>query len=357
MKRKFADIFTATLLAVWALALLLLPKLTSSAVTAGLKLCAEILIPSLFPFFVCSNLLCALGLTAKLSKPAKQIMQPLFRVGGGGVGALIMGFIGGYPTGAQNIASLYASGQISKAEASQLLKFCCACGPAFLIGVVGSHMFGSTQTGILLYLIHAICAIITGVLLRPKIPTIASNTQETQASPPTFSAAFTQSVKKAGASSLQVCMFVVTFRVLLELLLFFLPDKLDLFAAGVLELSSGITRIKEIPIPQTTALTLISFFAGFGGIGVYAQTAALLSDVQLPVKGYLSAKLLHAILCAVGTFVMFSLFPTLAGTAQASTFPIFSSFKPILISIWLFCGGLCLLFHKLASRNLQKHRV
>lgn len=357
MMRKIINILTALALSAWALSLLLLPKLTAGAVTAGLHLCASVLIPSLFPFFVCSNLLCNLGLTAKLARSAQRIMKPLFHLSGSGAGALIMGLVGGYPAGAQNIAALYTNSQISQSEASQLLKFCCACGPAFLVGVVGAHIFSDTRTGMILYCIHAVSAILTGILLRPKTQICALNLQENKTFRPVFSAAFTDSVKKAGASCLQVCMFVVTFRVLSELLLFLLPDALDLPAAGILELSTGITRLKDIPLPRITALTLSSFFAGFGGLGVYAQTAALLSDAGLSPKGYLSAKLLHGVLCAVITFALFSLVPTLSSASAVSSFPVVSPAIPIAVGIWLFCGTVCLLFHKVASRNSQKHRV
>ncbi len=357
MMRKIVNFLIAATLSAWAVSLLLLPKLTGSAVTAGLHLCAGVLIPSLFPFFVCSNLLCALGFTAKLSKLAKPVMQPLFHVSGSGAGALIMGLIGGYPAGAQNIATLYSSKQITKQEAAQLLKFCCACGPAFLIGVVGAHVFSNAQTGLFLYLIHVAGAILTGILLRPKTVIFNAILPEKQTQTLSFSAAFTASVQKAGASCLQVCMFVVTFRVLSELLLFLLPDRLDLPASGILELSTGITHIKDAFLPQTAALTLASFFSAFGGLGVYAQTAALLSDVGLPVKGYLSAKLLHGMICAALTFAFFFLFPTFADSTPASAFPVFLPNLSVAIGIWLLCGGICLLFHKVVSSNSQKHRV
>ncbi|MBQ1264395.1 MAG: sporulation protein [Oscillospiraceae bacterium] len=357
MMRKLVKILTALALTAWALALLLLPKLTSQAVTDGLRLCAGVLLPSLFPFFVCTNLLCALGLTAKLSKLMRPLMQPLFRVGGNGAGALIMGLIGGYPAGAQNVASLYESKQISKDEAAQLLKFCCACGPAFLIGVVGTQLCSNAKTGLILYLIHLIGAILTGIFLRPQSSISAKIPSEKATSVPSFSAAFTKSVQKAGASALQVCMFVVTFRVLSELLLYLLPNALDLPVAGILELSTGIAHLADAPLPQTATLTLASFFAGFGGFGVYAQTAALLTDAGLPIHGYLSAKLLHGSICAGITFVVFSLFPTFADATPVSTFPVFSPIVPIVVGIWLLCGLICHIFHKVASRNLQNHRV
>ena len=64
-----------------AAALMLWPKEAMEAARDGLTLCANVIVPSLFPFFVLSSLVVELGLAGYLGKLLEGVMRPLFRVG------------------------------------------------------------------------------------------------------------------------------------------------------------------------------------------------------------------------------------------------------------------------------------
>ena len=65
-------------------ALLLLPEVSAQAARDAMLLCAQTLIPSLFPFFVLSSLLIACGASELLSALLSPLMRPLFgRTGAG----------------------------------------------------------------------------------------------------------------------------------------------------------------------------------------------------------------------------------------------------------------------------------
>ena len=148
--------------------LIVRPEDASLAAAGALSLCAKVIVPSLFPFFVCANLFCALHLTQPLERALSSVMQPVFGVPGSGAAALVVGLTGGYPSGAQTIAALYAAGSIDKKSAGRLLLFCNNCGPAFIFGVVGPAVFGSRLAGLLLYIVHCTSALLLGTLPRKK---------------------------------------------------------------------------------------------------------------------------------------------------------------------------------------------
>ena len=137
MKAKRNYIIYGLMLAAFA-ALLRFPQEVSAAVTEGLRLSVSVLIPSLFPFFICVNLTSALGLTGVLARVFAPVMRRMFHVSGAGCTAVLCGAAGGYPSGAQCVAALYREGQLSRAEAEYLLLFCNNAGPAFLFGAVGA---------------------------------------------------------------------------------------------------------------------------------------------------------------------------------------------------------------------------
>ena len=196
-----------------AAALLLHPEVASGAVVEGLRLCGGVILPSLFPFFVCAALMTELSLTHIPARLFAPVMRPLFHVGGAGSAALALGLLGGYPAGAQVTVQLYKSGCVTRQEAERLLCFCNNAGPAFILGVTGAGVYGSVGIGLLLWGVHVLCAFLTGVLLRGHKASPQSDACVQSASsrrgPTPFASAFTASVRHAGAAAMQVCMFVV----------------------------------------------------------------------------------------------------------------------------------------------------
>lgn len=106
------------------------------AVKEGLLIWCNSVIPSLFPFFIATELLNYTNLAQALGKMLNKIMRPLFNVSGEGAYALIMGIISGYPVGAKIVLDLYQNGKCSKDEAERLLAFTNNSGPLFIIGTV-----------------------------------------------------------------------------------------------------------------------------------------------------------------------------------------------------------------------------
>ncbi len=132
----------------------------------ALQLCAELILPSLFPFFVLSILLSKLGLPELLGRRLAPAAARLFRVSGAGASALIIGLTGGYPLGAAYIADMEKTGAVSTREAERLLAFCNNSGPAFLVGAVGIGVFHSSAVGLALYAVHCCAAVCTGLVFR-----------------------------------------------------------------------------------------------------------------------------------------------------------------------------------------------
>ena len=128
-------------------ALLLLPEVSAQAARDATLLCAQTLIPSLFPFFVLSSLLIACGASELLSALLSPLMRPLFGLSGAGAAALALGLCGGYPVGARTAAELVENGALSQEEGERLLTFCNNAGPGFLLGVCGAGVFSSSRAG------------------------------------------------------------------------------------------------------------------------------------------------------------------------------------------------------------------
>ena len=339
--KKFRAALPALALAAAFAALLRFPQEVSAAVTEGLRLSVSVLIPSLFPFFICVNLTSALGLTGVLARVFAPVMRRMFHVSGAGCTAVLCGAAGGYPSGAQCVAALYREGQLSRAEAEYLLLFCNNAGPAFLFGAVGT-VLGIGMTGcLLLWGIHLLSALVIGLVNRPKEAPNAALPPVQRAN---ASGAVVEAVRSAGQAVLQITMFVAAFSVLARLLTMaaahILPDGVCTVLTGMLELSGGIAALANLPIALRWKLALASFFLGFGGLCVWMQTQAVLAPAGLSGCGMLLAKLAQGLLAALITFFLAPLLPETV-TASAGTLP--GAFAVGLLA----CGGICLGWRKM----------
>lgn len=279
---------------------LLLDTSVRDAVATALTLCARSVIPALFPFMVVSSMLVALGLGELLSAPLGSLMA-LYGISGTGASALALGLIGGYPMGGRTAAQLYRDGLLTKDEAERLLSFCSNANPAFLINVLGTGIFGSFRAGLWLWLIHIAAALTAGLLVgRPRR---SSAPRSSRTPPPSFRAAgiasvFVSSVQTALQSILNVCAFVVVFCIL-SLPFRAIGGTVGALAAGLLELFSTLPLIP----PDRVGFVLAAGLAGWGGVSVLCQTAALSADTGLSLRRCALGKAVQGILSALLAFL------------------------------------------------------
>lgn len=299
MKIKLREFLPLPLMLFCLLALLLLPDAGAQAARDALSLCAQTVIPSLFPFFVLSSLLVSCGASEMLASLLAPLMRPLFGLSGAGAAALALGLCGGYPVGARTCAELAASGEVTREEGERLLIFCNNAGPGFLLGICGGAVFASPRAGAALYLIHAASALFTGVLLTRRLPPLRARPPQAnhrRARPP-LSAALPAAVQSALTGILNVCAFVVFFTVFTRLLLRALPQALQAplpraLILGFFELTSGITAL---PNARAGFLACAAMLA-WGGASVHCQTRSALGASPLSARYYLRGKAVQALL-------------------------------------------------------------
>lgn len=235
-------------------------------------------------------------------------MRYAFRLPGSCASALVLGLIGGYPTGAKTAVELYRSGLCSRDEAQRLLSFCNNCGPAFLFGVVGCGIFRHPRYGLLLTGIHYAAALLTG-LVTNRCAHIPLRRQRSHLTPPTpLAAAFVESVAGALRAMLDLCSFVLCFGAITKLLSlsglprraanfllpFLTPQTGENFLLGLLEMTHGVTAPSAEMLPIRLILT--AGLLGWGGVSVHCQVLSLLRDTNLSAAPYLKGKALHGAL-------------------------------------------------------------
>lgn len=313
----------------FAAGLIAFPKETSQSACQGLTLCGNILIPSLFPFFVVSSMAVQSGMASLAGRAFNRPMRFLFNVPGNCAPAFILGLVGGYPVGARTAISLYEQKLCSKTEAERLLSFCNNSGPAFILGTVGA-VFGQPRIGVFLYCSHVMASVIVGMLFRfyrrKDPPTPEKGQYQFEAMP--LRKAFTNSVTSAGSSIIGVCCFVIFFSVALKVLYLvgiipfvarFLgallsPLGLDVayverLISGILEVTTGITGLVNLTTGRSAAITAAAFMLGWAGVSIHCQVLNFISESDLRTWPYIVGKTMHGMISAALTYLGTQILP------------------------------------------------
>ena len=272
-----------------------------------LEMCYSIIIPSLFPFFVCSGLLIYSGFAQTLSKMCGFLMRPLFNVAPAGATSFVLGIISGFPLGAVCAKDLYRAGNLSKPEAERLLSFCNNSGPLFIIGTIGTAIYLKPIYGVTLYVIHIISSVIVGILFRfygknrHNSPPTNINTLELE-----LPQVITTALETASKNILTVCFSIIFFSSVAQAFFDILPlsDTVDAILSGICEFSTGVLKISVINESLMTKLVMSAFIVGFSGFTVHLQVMASTADSGLSLKPYILGKFLHGIISAVITYVV-----------------------------------------------------
>lgn len=294
----------------------------------GLILWATKVLPSLFPFFVATELLCKTNFAYVLGKALNKIMRPLFNVPGESSLALILGTISGYPIGAKVVCNLKQEKIISKNEAERLIAYTNNSGPLFILATVGISLFQNKKIGIVLLISHIISALFVAYFFkfwkRDKLEiSFNENRFNSKAIPiklSNFGEILGNSIKSAISNILSIGGFIVLFSVILSILntsgiieffssflgIFGIPQEISLaFFTGIIELTNGVNLASNLYTNyHLLSILLTSFLLGFGGISVLLQVYSIISKENISIKPYILGKLLQGIFSVIFTFIL-----------------------------------------------------
>ena len=333
---------TLLMLAAAAAALLCLPEASATEMRRGLSICAERLVPTLFPFLAVSGTVARSGLCERIGAHLHGLTRRLFGLPDICAAGFLIGFVGGYPAGASVAAALVRGGQITREEGRHMLRFCVNAGPAFLIGTVGAGMLGSPAAGALLLAAHISASLCLGLLSRrpphPKTPP-APPLRPGAAKP--LTAAFIEAVNESAAAMLGMSGFVALAAALLSVLdALGIPAAVTAAVSGLTEVSLGGLAVLRGGILTPFWLGLI---AGWGGLSVHGQIAVIAAPAGLVSRDFVVARAEHALLAGAFSWLLFrAISPSVAVAVSAPAVQPFAGASATggiallgLVAVWL----------------------
>ena len=280
----------------------------------GLLFCAQILIPSLFPFMVLSSFVVNCGISGILSRFLAPVTKSFFRLPGSAGVTILLSMFGGYPVGARGIRTLLDRGLITREEGARMLCFAVGAGPAFVIFAVGCSLLHDVTMGIILFAAQAVTQLILGFASRflCKNDTYKQNTPD-KVKPMPLASAFVQSCADGVLGMLNLCGMVVLFSSLMGILQSGGAQSMfENLLTGCGVSKAAATSILPILFEVTggcnraanagASYELMAFAIGWGGLCVHFQVYSAVGE--LPVKRLLFTlfRVLQGALCAGITY-------------------------------------------------------
>ncbi len=384
--KKLNVLIGAGLITFFTLSLVICPKEGVEAAVSGLKVFWEIVLPSLLPFFVLSEIMLGMGVVHFIGVLLEPLMRPLFNVPGVGAFALSMGLAAGYPMDAVITGKFRRGGMCTQVEGERLLSFTNTADPLFIFGAVAVSMFGRPDLGVVLGIAHYLSSftvgfifkfygnrgdqkktedkeVFQGSILRRAVRALIKARQEDGRQ---FGQLMGDAVRESMTTLSMVCGFIMLFSVLVKILAVFgvlslitpaLAGILEVFGIhpnlahalfnGILEIDLGTMIASETAAPLLDKVLIASWIIAWSGLSVHAQVASVIHDTDIRMRPYIAARFLHGLFAAGYTWFLMGplkmVFAPLNRTVEVS-----KGFNPISRMILsgeqlLICFGILLL--------------
>lgn len=333
MGAKFKTLLYAIMITFIGFAIIISPNDSVSAALNGVKMWGEVVFPSLFPFFVISEIMIGIGIVNFVGIILEPFMRPLFRVTGAGGFVVAMGMASGFPAGAKFTARLRQEKQITAIEAERLSAFTNSASPLFMSGAIAVGFFHNAALSLLIMVCHYLGNLFVGITMRFYGKTEENSKTKRQHHTASLKLAFEQmhqkrlndnqtlgrllgdSVNSAIQTLLMVGGFIILFSVLNNVLsiinvtdaigtmigiffsIFTIPAELSpAFFSGLLEITNGAQQVSETAdVSLFYQVLLVSFILGFNGFSIQAQAATFLAQADIRFWPFFIGRILHGI--------------------------------------------------------------
>lgn len=277
MKNNYKDYLIITISLLFLYFSIINNKLINHSIISSVNLWVTKVFPSLFPMILLNSILITYNFPYYITK--------LFKKNGLKYYILILSLFSGSPSNAIIIKELYQNNSIKKDDANKLLTYTFFSNPIFLITML-SLIF---EIKIVWKII--IISYLSNLLISYFFKIQPNNLNVTKNKSQSISNSIIQTM-----STLTMILGTITFYILIStfiITLLKLNNINSLFMKGLLELTQGLSYLKDININIMLKELIALLFISFGGLSIHAQIKSILSDTNLSYKYFLYGRLLN----------------------------------------------------------------
>lgn len=309
MKEKIFNLVIVFISLFVLIQLLIKKSIIYSSIMYALKLWVNNLIPSLFPFFIISDILINYNIINYIPKNIKNICKKAFNITDNMLTILILSMFSGFPTNARVSRSLYDKGCISIDEANHILLFSHFANPIFILTTIGSFFLHNEKIGVIILISHYLSNIILGIIFRSNSK-YDENTINKNINKQNFGIVFINAIKKGIDTITLICGIIVIFLMLSTIVVdtFNLDSYSTMIIKGLFEITIGIEALGKLNLNICYKAIIASCLVSFGGISVHVQTISQIIGTNIKYIYFFIGRMYQMILSGLITYIMCILF-------------------------------------------------
>lgn len=309
MKAKYTNFFICTLILFFFLEIFDHTNLLLDTFINSSKLWFYNLIPTLFPFFIITDLLSNYGFINFITKIFGNFMN-LFKLPKETAYAFFMAIFSGFPGNSKLIKEILDNNKVSPLNASKLLTFAHFANPLFIIGTIGTIFLEDKKLSLLILLCHYITNILLGLIFKNIIIDTEKKASSKKQEQQSFINVLLKSINNAIKSLFIIYGIIVLTSLFINIITinFPIPSFYKSIITGLIEMTQGIKLISQEIISKKIKACIITFFLSFGGISIHLQVMSILSNYKINYYLYLLARTLHATIASLLLYFILSFF-------------------------------------------------
>ena len=305
MRRKISNIFIIIITLFILYQIIIKKSLVYSSINYALNIWVNNLIPTLFPFFIISDILINYNFTLYIPKFLRNFLKYLFNITDNMITILVLSIISGFPSNARNTRTLYDNGVIGLEEANHILIFSHFANPLFILTTVAIFFFNDKNIGIVLLISHYLSNFLLGIMFRNYFmhdDIICSYEYKNN----DFGTVFVGAIRKSIDTVLLICGIVTVFMLLSSIVVntFNFNIYNSMIIKGILEITIGIEALGKLGIPIIYKAVIASCFLAFGGLSVHLQVMSQITDTDIKYKYFFIGRLFQMVLAGGISYVI-----------------------------------------------------
>lgn len=288
-------------------------KTIMDAVSFSFNIWITNVFPSLFPFFVLSEILMNYGFIELIGELFKPLFEKLFKINGNAAFVFIMSLISGSPSNAKYTRELYLQNKLSAKEASKILMFSHFSNPLFILGTISITFLNDKRLGLIIMFSQYISNVIIGLIFRNYNPSKITNDKFSLKNAimqmhykrinnnKRFGTIITNSLVNSINTLLLILGVITTFLIITTIIdnNFHLSLLNKSLISGLLEMTQGLKHVSLLNTSNNCKAILICMIISFGGLSVHTQVLSIISDTEIKYKPFLLTRMIHAVIASI----------------------------------------------------------
>lgn len=245
------------------------------AASEALNIWSKSLFPVLFPTLILSDILLASGLISKIPKFFYDVYSRIFKTSPYGLFVFIVSIFGATPTNAKILKDLYDSKLIDKNSLTKILSQTIFFNPILIL----------TFSNLKVLIIMWVANILTSFILRDAL--VSENPLKASYN---FEFNLNKSIEKNMKTILNILGTLTVFLSLSNIVPIRNPI-MKTFISGILEITSGFTRIKLYTVSPINDILMLTF-TSLASFSIIMQIKSILKETKFDSKYFYTSRIL-----------------------------------------------------------------